>query len=101
MCAREAMKGQPLLEGPVVVLITVHCEPPASWSRKKRDAAIAGDILPTSKPDLDNVLKLFADAMNGVVYRDDKQITDVFVTKRYGAEAGAWIAIAEKGNTND
>jgi Holliday junction resolvase RusA-like endonuclease len=48
---------------------------PSSWSAKKQQLAVAGEILPTGRPDLDNVAKAVKDALNGVVYRDDAMIT--------------------------
>lgn len=42
-----------------------------------------GKIFPTKKPDIDNVIKVIADALNGVAYDDDKQIIDVSARKVY------------------
>ena len=56
---------------------------PHSYSKKKRGECIAGLIKPTVKPDIDNVVKAALDAMNGVVYDDDKQVFEVIVSKRY------------------
>ncbi len=33
------------------------------------------------KPDVDNIAKLIMDALNGVAYRDDKQVTELYVHK--------------------
>lgn len=38
---------------------------------------------PTTKPDLDNFLKLLEDAGNGYIWHDDSQITVVRMSKRY------------------
>lgn len=92
---------QRLAEESLAALIAPHCPPepwtgavelymraflpiPRSWSRKKRTAALAGQILPTVKPDLDNTLKHLKDVLSGMVYRDDRQITDIKAGKRYG-----------------
>ena len=56
---------------------------PQSYSKKKRGECIAGAIKPMMKPDIDNVVKAALDAMNGVVYDDDKQVFEVIVSKRY------------------
>lgn len=47
---------------------------------KSRDRARP---LPDSKPDLDNLTKLVCDALNGIVWMDDAQVTDCIVKKRY------------------
>ncbi len=36
----------------------------------------------TFKPDVDNIAKLVMDALNGIAYEDDKQVTSLNVTKR-------------------
>lgn len=63
--------------------ITAYFPIPKSYSKKKHDECVAGVIKPTVKPDIDNVVKAALDAMNGVVYDDDKQVFEVIVTKRY------------------
>lgn len=35
----------------------------------------------TFKPDADNIAKLVMDALNGIAYKDDKQITELYVRK--------------------
>ncbi len=82
LAAQDAMAGRAPLDGPVIVTIDAFFPVPASWSRKKREAALAGSLLPQSKPDLDNLMKGL-DSLNEVVFRDDKQITDATVRKRY------------------
>lgn len=44
---------------------------------------ISGALLPTKKPDLDNVAKIVCDALNGVAYKDDAQIVDLKVHKYF------------------
>lgn len=60
---------------------------PASWSSKKRQRAITGELKPGKKPDLDNIAKAWNDALNGVVYRDDSLICRMTLEKRYGPQA--------------
>jgi Holliday junction resolvase RusA-like endonuclease len=74
-------------DGPVRVDLLAVFEPPASWSQKKRAAAIGREIAHTVRPDLDNILKAWLDALNGIVYRDDTQVVRVAAEKRYGPQA--------------
>lgn len=46
----------------------------------------AGRILPSRKPDIDNVLKVVLDALNGVAYKDDSRVVCVSARKMYGVE---------------
>ncbi len=56
---------------------------PGSTSKKSRDKMLSGEIRPTKKPDVDNVLKVVADALNKVAYHDDSQIVSACVNKYY------------------
>lgn len=86
--ARAAMGASEPLETPVTVAIYIRVEIPKSFSKQKRKDALANIIKPTKKPDLDNIAKCFLDAMNEVVYLDDKQVVNLHVTKVY-SEIGA------------
>ena len=89
--AEEAMQGRGLIEDAVHVEVRLYVCIPDSWSKKKKADALASRIVPTSKPDLDNCIKGIFDAMNGVVFADDKQVTDLYVAKRYSDKPRAEI----------
>lgn len=55
-----------------------------SWTKKKQTAARAGEIRPATKPDFDNLLKLYCDALNGLLWSDDTQVVDGRCIKCYG-----------------
>ena len=59
---------------------------PKSTSKKNRQLMIDGKILPTKKPDADNVAKVICDALNDVAYGDDTQIVKLTILKAYSAE---------------
>jgi Holliday junction resolvase RusA-like endonuclease len=83
--AQHAMQGRQLLDCAVACNVFLDCQVPASWSAKKQRMALAGDVLPTSKPDADNVVKAVFDGLNGVLWRDDVLVVDLRVRKRYAA----------------
>ena len=91
--ARQAMGDRSLFNGPVSLDLLLHMPIPASWSAKKRMQAANGEIIPTTKPDCSNVLKAVEDAMNGIVYLDDKQISDLSVRKRYSDKPGVNVTV--------
>ena len=95
LAAAEAMKGTELITGPVKVRIFLFVTPPASWSNKKRINALNGGLFPTSKPDLDNSAKLALDACNKIVWKDDKQVVDLTVRKRYDELARVMVHVQE------
>lgn len=83
--AQQARRGRPMLDGPLVVNLVLRCQIPASWSKKKHQQALAGEIRPTTKPDIDNVLKAVLDGCNGVLWRDDVLVVTVSITKIYAS----------------
>jgi Holliday junction resolvase RusA-like endonuclease len=88
-----AQLGSPVLEGPLSVRVSIWCAIPASWSKKKRAAALEGGARPTGKPDIDNSVKLLMDALNTVLWRDDAQVVELAVSKRYAAEDSTILAV--------
>lgn len=56
---------------------------PKSTSKKRQKAMIDGEIRPTKKPDMDNIIKIIADALNNVAYYDDKQVVECAISKYY------------------
>lgn len=90
-----AMAGREPLDEPVSVVIYAYMQIPTSWSAKKRDASINGDIMPTSAPDLDNLIKC-ADGLNyhpprfkgdrekrPIIWKNDSQIVSMQAIKFY------------------
>lgn len=92
--ARAAMDGFPPMTGPVWVTMDFRLPIPASWSKTKKQAAVARLILPTQTPDLDNLEKSVADAMKDIVYLDDAQICAIRSEKLFG-EVRAFITVNE------
>ena len=93
--ATLAMGDSPLMDGPLSLVLDVRCAIPTSWSKKKQAAALAGEVRPTGRPDLDNIVKLYADAFNGVIWRDDSQVVRVVSEKRYSDRPGVLVTVME------
>jgi Holliday junction resolvase RusA-like endonuclease len=93
--ARAAMGSSEPLDTPVTVAIYIRVGIPASYSKQKRKDALAGTIKPTKKPDLDNIAKAFLDAMNEIVYLDDKQVVGLHVTKVYAETPAVEVMVTE------
>jgi Holliday junction resolvase RusA-like endonuclease len=92
--AAQAMTGQEVLRGAVQGWVEIEVEPPVSFSKKKRAAALAGEVFPTIAPDVDNIAKAIFDACNGVVYVDDKQVVQLSMMKRYGERDVTTVSFA-------
>ena len=94
MMARHELGNQPMLEGDLMLALTVNKLPPKSWSKKKQAEAIGKGI--TSKPDLDNYIKLVLDALNGVWFRDDSCIASIMARKKWSKDKeGMLIMVSE------
>lgn len=93
--AALAMGDLPVLDSAVSMTVTAFYPIPASWSKKKQQQALAGLLIP-GKPDLDNVGKAVLDALNGVVYVDDKQVVRLLMTKAFSFEPRVEIKVKEK-----
>lgn len=74
---------------PVYVRIVAYMQRPAGHFRKDGSLSAAGlrVPVPVKRPDLDNVLKLVLDALNGVAFHDDAQLARVRAD-RWWAEVG-------------
>jgi len=66
-----------------------------STSKKDRKLMLEGKIRPAKKPDIDNIVKAIADALNGLAYLDDKQIVEFEAVKWYGEEPMVRVMIEE------
>ena len=93
MAAQQAMNGRELIAGPVMMELAIRVAVAASWSKKKTAAALSGDVMPTKKPDADNVLKAICDGINGIVFKDDVQVVNVSLSKRFSVTPGVTVRV--------
>lgn len=76
---RYKASGGTMMDGEIAVVIHVFRELPKSRPKKVESEP---DLF---KPDIDNIAKLVMDALNGVAYHDDAQITSLVVKKHHRA----------------
>lgn len=93
LAAQQAMGERDLITGPVTLVMRMFHPIRPSWSKKKQAQALANEILPTVKCDADNCLKAVCDALNNVVWKDDVQVVDLILAKRYSATPGVHVRI--------
>ena len=63
------------LDGPLIVSIY-------AWLKKPKSSKLA---YPTVTPDADNIAKAVLDALNGILWFDDKQVCELTIHKVYAA----------------
>ncbi len=82
-------------EGPVEITISAFYPIPKS-ARKSIQAQMRDNVLlPMVKPDWDNVGKIICDALNGVAWHDDAQVTRATVRKVYSLTPMVRVEIRE------
>ena len=86
------------ITGAVLLDLSISVGIPASWSKKRKAAALAGNEYPAKKPDADNIIKAICDGLNGIAWVDDAQVVDVIARKRYSADPGVHVQIQPMGS---
>lgn len=100
-----AMDGRESIDEPVSVEMRAYLPVPDSWSQKKRAAALAHEIMPTGKPDADNIMKML-DGLNHhpprhkgdrekrpIIWRDDAAIVAMQFLKLYSEDPRLVIVV--------
>jgi Holliday junction resolvase RusA-like endonuclease len=90
-----AMNGAAPAECAVVVSVTAYLAVPKSYSKRKTADALAGVLRPTTKPDVDNYLKIALDGLNGIAFRDDAQVICASVSKQFATAPGLHIEVTD------
>jgi Holliday junction resolvase RusA-like endonuclease len=62
-----------LLLGPIKLEVDFFIKPPARGRR----------AYPTTRPDTDNLIKSVSDSCNGIFWKDDSQIVEIYARKLY------------------
>lgn len=94
-CYLEKYKDKELMEKPLRVTIKAYFEIPKSTSKKRKQQMMDNEILPMVKPDTDNIAKGVLDSLNGIAYKDDKQVVELIVNKFYNNTPYVSVMIEE------
>ena len=77
--AVEARRRDPeayIADGPVALDVTFYLPCPRSAPKRR-------PVYPAKRPDLDKLVRVVADALSGVLWHDDAQVTALVARKRY------------------
>lgn len=77
------------------VRITAYYGIPKSKSKKVKALMAEKKIRPLKKPDADNVVKVFLDALNKLAFHDDVQVVDLQVRRFYSYDPRVVVTIQE------
>jgi Holliday junction resolvase RusA-like endonuclease len=98
--ARAAMAGTPPFTGPVRLELEFRLARPAGHLGRAGAVKPSAPAFPGVRPDIDKLARSVADALTGIAYRDDGQITELVARKLYaggGDEPGVRIRVAPIG----
>ena len=84
-----------ILEGRIKVSIIAYFSIPKATKKSDINEMLDNNISPTKKPDIDNIVKAVLDSMNKFAFKDDNQITNLEVEKKYALEDKIYIKIEE------
>ena len=87
------IKSEPSIK-PFKAKIIAIFKPAESLSKKKKEELLF-KIKYTKKPDADNIAKAILDSLNGLVYKDDSQVSALLVLKDYGIENKVIVELEE------
>lgn len=91
-CYRNQVENV-FFESGVQAYIYVYITLPNSYSKKRKSELLWRGA--SVKPDLDNVAKSILDALNGVAYKDDKQVNTLCISRIYGLEDEIMVRLCE------
>ena len=77
------------------VEMRIYRQTPKSTTKKDRALYIDGIKRPIVKADTSNYVKGIEDALNGIIYKDDSQIVDLYASKYYSDDPRVEISIQE------
>lgn len=92
----EAMRGRPLLQGPLVVSMDFYRPRPKSHYRTGQNQHLLSAKAPRrpeTRPDLLKLARLAEDSLTGIIWRDDAQIVSEFLRKFYDEPARLELTI--------
>jgi len=82
-------------EGALQVAINIYRQIPKNTTKKNRALFLKGIKRPVSKADTSNYVKGIEDALNGIIYKDDSQIVDLYASKFYSENPRVEVTIKD------
>ena len=80
---------------PLYVQITAFYKIPPSKPKYIKGLMFKGEMLPTKKPDVDNIIKIILDSLNGLAYKDDAQIVACSCQKFYASNPRVELVLSK------
>lgn len=91
---QQVYAGKPIT-CPIKITVRACFGVPDSYSKRRTHDCLSGIEKPDKKPDADNIVKGVMDALNGIAYKDDKQVVSMHVYKTYALVGCVKVTIEE------
>jgi len=89
--------GLPMVHAkvPLEIIVEANHERPKTHYLKSGELSSEGrrSMRPTKRPDLDNIVKLVLDGLNGVAYHDDAQIVAIHASRHWATKGSTYVTI--------
>jgi Holliday junction resolvase RusA-like endonuclease len=72
----QRYRPERLISGAISLTVKAYISIPKSFSKKKKELALSGELRPTKKPDIKNIIAGIEDALEQVIYDNDSQIVE-------------------------
>lgn len=92
---RKSWENRQSFEGPIEIWIDAYLQIPGNLTKSEKALIKHGDVKPTKKPDIDNIVKAVLDGLNGLAYEDDRQVVVLHAAKHYGETPCVEVFIEE------
>ena len=83
-------------EGLLYVKLNFYVQIPKSWPKKRKAEKEAAYC--DNNADIDNYIKAILDSLNGVYFIDDRQVVEIFASKKYSKEPRILFKMMEINN---
>ena len=85
--------GNVFFDTAISVEIAAYYPIPKSVTKGTREAMKENRVLPTKKPDVDNIAKIILDSLNYIAYKDDVQVVDCRIRKLYATAGNPRVSV--------
>jgi Holliday junction resolvase RusA-like endonuclease len=79
----EEYANEEKFQGALILTAVFFFPIPKSYSKARKERIKKEKEYFVKSPDLDNLMKSIADALNAIAYEDDKQIFEAHIVKKY------------------
>ena len=84
------------IDGAVQMALLAYYPIPKSKSKYVKQEMASGARAPTVRPDIDNIIKIVMDALQGLAFMNDTQVVSVRGIKRYGDQPRLEISVSSE-----